>query len=968
MMDTVAARALFEVHSSDDLIDIEENQKFLVFDEEQSYAFDHRLGSQYSTFFANETENGTPLRHVEPPSFLRITMDDIHNPKDYRAGFVFGCDSRECDVLLDENQRRGVSRKQFAIQPDWNAGKLILKNLSNQGTCLESRSLGRIVLHTERSLPDNEIVDVKLGPVEFRIRTPDHSNHRDVYLENWQAFRAKLESQPLGLQKLALETNKTTNKSLLTEYILGRQLGRGSQATVYRARHLISGRLCAIKQFDGLSSYNPNEVKILTQLDHRHIIKIYGSDVCNGNPLVVMELGGQDLQYVMDREPLSGAESKTALRQLFEAMDYLHDRGITHRDIKPANIVLHSRYPLWLKFTDFGAAAAKEDLKTYCGTPRYMAPELKRKEKSPYSNKADIWSLGIIALDFFYGLPDYPPPGKKRKAKWTVAIENHLASQQPKKHTWRFIHSLLQVDPHLRPSAKQALEHRFFATLAQPTQVFSPLQHHTSPTFENACEVSTIKGTSFYTTPQSPQAQISSSELSTIRPAPGRSIQATPSPSHHERTSHELSTVLLEAGQSIENIPSPSYHERGSRVPSNNGGYKSSSYDEDDTVRLLHHDNPLRNPLHVGSFVAKMGREKLPTVTEREEEGSQLPSYHAAQYESIRHVTMAASLPSNLDDDNLSMNHWHGPAFPGSNYNSDGSIGTRHNISHPASMVSESGEYYTAAEQGNSIRRQYEDITVEYAPTPGRAQEDMDAISISVQYAPTPGGAHEDPDAVYTPVEYAPTPGRSQEDLDAISFPVDYAPTPGALEDLDTIPFPFRSDSLVQAVIGQQRVSMRTSDSYLNATEICAAAGLDPRRSRKHLLPLKNRATGSINLEEMWVPFSDGVSLSRSLKLGHDLEQEFLRASEPPQEDILPSIEHDDELPESVSRTRGDRSQKRKRVGNHDKAILKEMFGSNPQPDKATCVKIASRVSLDEVQVADWFRHQQRKLKRNRKD
>ncbi|KAI0458446.1 hypothetical protein F5B21DRAFT_459702 [Xylaria acuta] len=1057
----ITARTLFIVHSSDDvLFNHEDNGRFVVSNEAQTYAPDHQLGSQYSTFLAEELENGTPIRQIETPSFLRITMDDIHEPKDSREGFVFGCDSNTCDILLDNDQRRGVSREQFTILPDWNTGTLILKNISKQGTGIESRTLGRIWLHTYRSLPENEIVDVKLGIIEFRIRIPDHSNHRDVFLKRWSAFCAKFELQPPRLQKLALATNKTTNKSLQTKYILEEELGRGSQATVYRATHP-NGGVYAVKKFHGLNKRNSGEAKILSRLDHSHIIKFYANDIVNGNPMMVMEFGGTDLQQEMARDPFNEVESKTGLSQLFEAVHYLHSLSITHRDIKPSNIIVHSRNPLCLKFTDFGMASESEDLKTFVGTPRYLAPEL--KQENHYTNKVDIWSLGIIALEFFYQLPEYPDCGRKRRTRWLINVKNHLASQHPQELTWWFIHSLLEYDPHRRPCAKKCLEHRFFAPpsepidlpggiiLEEPTPIFNPPQHHTAPTFENASEVSTIKGSLFRTAPQSPQVQISSSELSTIRLVAehpienisypshceeeshelstipleaGHSIQDIPSPSHRERVfrvpsssgsynsssyieneSRELSTIPTKAGHSIQDIPSPRNRERAFRVPSSSGSYNSSSYNENESVKLLHHENPLRNTLYVGSFVAKMGREILPTVTEQEEatereaECSQLPTYHAAQFESIGHVSRAASLPANSDDDDPTLGHWHQPAFPGSNYNGVGIIGARHNISHLAnvySRASQSEGYNTEADDidstisgppttvsldrrfdptssiatkdfrsfyhepreghcamdgnlGNSIESQVEDTSVAYAPTPGKL-EGLDTQSIRYN-----------PDSLDISVVYAPTPGKL-EDLDNLDISVSYAPTPGKLEDRDSCSIGSNPDSLVHVVIGQQRVSMRASDSYLNATEICAAAGLDPGRSRRYLLPFKKSPTSSIELGEIWVPFSDGVTLSRSLNLDRDLEQLFVHASGP----IRPSIEQDDEPLQPAARTQESRSGKRRRIGTHDKSVLEEMFERNPKPDKAVYAEIASRVSLDEVQVANWFRNQQRKLKRKR--
>lgn len=655
---------------------------------------------------------------------------------------------------------------------------------------------------------------------------------------------------------------------------------------------------------------------------------------------MLMELGGRDLQEELLETPFNSVEAKTGLRQLFQALDYLHSLGISHRDIKPANIIVKSRNPLCLKFTDFGMASKSEDLKTFVGTPRYIAPELDQKG-SRYSNKLDIWSLGILALEFFYGLPDYPRHNGKINPEWYIEIESHLASQQPRDGTWQFIHNLLQVNPQLRPSAKESLEHVFFAgpsepialsggvILKGPTQTFDPPQHHTEPSFDNTSDVSTIKGSQFHTAPQSPHAQVPSSEASTIHSEPGHYTQDVPSPSHHERCFR---------------IPSSSV----SSDSSSDSSIDSSSGEENDSGRLLYHKNPLRNTLHVGSFVAKMGREKLPTVTEREEEDSELPAYPTAQLNSTGDVTRETSLLAKLDDDGRSINRWDNPTFPGSKYNNGSIIESSHNISHPAtidSSTSETEEYDMDADDN--------DETIVRPPTtasPDRRFESTSSIATrdlhgfypelreddSVVYAPTPGTLEDSHTPSPSPEQYDfistmnDGPGNSIEHQGEDSSVV-YAPTPGALDDLDTISIhsrsnsvdpdtlsiESRSNSVVYAVIGHQRVSMRTSDYYLNAREICAAAGLDPRRSRKYLLLYKDRTTSSSSteLEDIWVPFSDGVSLSCSLNINDDLEELFLRASAPSPGTILPSIEADDEPPQSVFHTRGGRSNKRKRIG-----------------------------------------------------
>jgi serine/threonine protein kinase len=97
---------------------------------------------------------------------------------------------------------------------------------------------------------------------------------------------------------------------------------------------------------------------------------------------------------------ISRLETLLMARQTIQTLSYLHDQGITHRDIKPANILILSRGRGFnCKVADFGESSRESDLKTFCGTLLYTAPEI---WNPPYSTPVDIWSLGIILVEFWY--------------------------------------------------------------------------------------------------------------------------------------------------------------------------------------------------------------------------------------------------------------------------------------------------------------------------------------------------------------------------------------------------------------------------------------------------------------------------------------------------------------------------------------------------------------------------------------
>lgn len=105
---------------------------------------------------------------------------------------------------------------------------------------------------------------------------------------------------------------------------------------------------------------------------------------------------------------LSLNKIKTILGCIAQAIQHLHQKGIAHRDIKLANILVKKDYTI--KLADFGFAKEEKGeemlMKTYCGTPITMAPEILRGK--PYDKKCDIWSLGVILFQLTFGKLPFP--------------------------------------------------------------------------------------------------------------------------------------------------------------------------------------------------------------------------------------------------------------------------------------------------------------------------------------------------------------------------------------------------------------------------------------------------------------------------------------------------------------------------------------------------------------------------------
>jgi len=129
-------------------------------------------------------------------------------------------------------------------------------------------------------------------------------------------------------------------------------------------------------------------------------------------PLLVMEylpLGSLACQRGITEE-----ESLGILCQGLQALEYLHSQRLAHRDIKPENILLQTRTPFLIKLGDFGLAKNDSILETFCGSNAYAAPEI--WEGRSYTAAVDIWSLGVIVLQYAYRLPK--PTRKRKGSQW----------------------------------------------------------------------------------------------------------------------------------------------------------------------------------------------------------------------------------------------------------------------------------------------------------------------------------------------------------------------------------------------------------------------------------------------------------------------------------------------------------------------------------------------------------------------
>jgi serine/threonine-protein kinase Chk2 len=203
-------------------------------------------------------------------------------------------------------------------------------------------------------------------------------------------------------------------------------------------------------------------------------------------------------------------ECTEVLRQCLSALNGLHacQPPIVHRDISPGNILVKPRdeNSIYVKLADFGFTKESDDLKTLCGTRRYLAPEV--YEETTYTAAVDIWALGVVVLERLSGLPDDGAEG----SAWCREIARKLQDdcRNEPSHLNEFLLSMVAMDPRRRSSAHDC----YNRALSLPLPDSPALVEDGCPTPKAACSVE----------------DDDDQELGTLIPQPRRSARPRPGP------------------------------------------------------------------------------------------------------------------------------------------------------------------------------------------------------------------------------------------------------------------------------------------------------------------------------------------------------------------------------------------------------------------------------------------------------
>lgn len=274
------------------------------------------------------------------------------------------------------------------------------------------------------------------------------------------------------------------------KYDVYHTLGEGSYAKVKFAVNKETKENVAIKILDkekiqqqNMAAQLKKEIGIMKMVHHEHLVVVKDVFATQKKIFLVLELveGGELFDKIASEGRLTEGRARFYFKQLVDGLLYCHGLGICHRDLKPENLLLDGKGNL--KISDFGVstltvgdADAEGDqraelLKTTCGTPNYVAPEV-IANKGYDGKKADVWSCGVI---LFVLLAGYLP----FEEATMVALFKKIKHAEFSYPSWftdsakGLINQILVPDPHARISLAEIASS---AWLNEPVDVPPPME------------------------------------------------------------------------------------------------------------------------------------------------------------------------------------------------------------------------------------------------------------------------------------------------------------------------------------------------------------------------------------------------------------------------------------------------------------------------------------------------------------
>ncbi|XP_018517275.1 calcium/calmodulin-dependent protein kinase type 1D [Lates calcarifer] len=250
------------------------------------------------------------------------------------------------------------------------------------------------------------------------------------------------------------------------------KMGSGSFSEVFMVREKKTGKLYALKclKKKHLAHSNlENEINVLRRIKHENVVGLEDFYESRTHYYLVMQLvsGGELFDRILDKGVYTEKDASTVIKQVLQAVSYLHENSIVHRDLKPENLLYYNTDEnAKIMVSDFGLSKTLEHgvMSTACGTPGYVAPEVLAQK--PYSKAVDCWSIGVITYILLCGYPPFFEENETRLFSKIMRAEYAFHSpfwDDISESAKDFIRSMMEKNPMKRFTTEQALRHPWIA-------------------------------------------------------------------------------------------------------------------------------------------------------------------------------------------------------------------------------------------------------------------------------------------------------------------------------------------------------------------------------------------------------------------------------------------------------------------------------------------------------------------------
>ncbi|XP_055715110.1 aurora kinase C [Phlebotomus papatasi] len=358
------------------------------------------------------------------------------------------------------NRKPIVGGKENALQP------LQHGNIASQAQQIPEKLLQPQGLVTSTPVVVNKEAPMmpSMREVGGKNENSQGSSSKEDSNEKTDSRHREQKSKPEGA---SAETEKSKKVWSLSNFDIGRLLGRGKFGNVYIAREKETKFVVALKvlfkkqiQDSGVEHQVRREIEIQSHLRHSNILRMYGYFHDDARIYLILEYAPKGTLFAAQKQQPNNRfeEAQTAgyIKSLASALIYLHEKNVIHRDIKPENLLLG--YKGELKIADFGWSVHEMNSMrtTLCGTLDYLPPEM--IQGKPHTKTVDLWNLGVLCYELLCGEAPFMAEGYAETYK-KISRLDYKVPPYVSKPAVHLMSQLLVLNPDGRLPLPQVMMH-----------------------------------------------------------------------------------------------------------------------------------------------------------------------------------------------------------------------------------------------------------------------------------------------------------------------------------------------------------------------------------------------------------------------------------------------------------------------------------------------------------------------------